>query len=127
MNGMACSLNFVLSAIDADPSHSWRRPAPGDSGARAGSRTPDLFITSESLCRLSYPGNPAKDSGRSARPDEEFVGNHPEACNPRLRQSALPLRGVVSYHAEAPTSASGDTATVVAATSEPPSDLHSDQ
>src|SRR5680860_1346031 len=25
-------------------------------GAGTGNRTPDLFITSESLCRLSYPG-----------------------------------------------------------------------
>jgi hypothetical protein len=26
-------------------------------GAGEGNRTPDLFITSESLCRLSYPGD----------------------------------------------------------------------
>ncbi len=30
----------------------WRR----ESRAGEGNRTPDLFITSESLCRLSYPG-----------------------------------------------------------------------
>ncbi len=28
----------------------------GAARAREGNRTPDLFITSESLCRLSYPG-----------------------------------------------------------------------
>ena len=29
-------------------------------GAGTGNRTPDLFITSESLCRLSYPGGRAR-------------------------------------------------------------------
>jgi hypothetical protein len=31
-------------------------PQVSDGGAGTGNRTPDLFITSESLCRLSYPG-----------------------------------------------------------------------
>ncbi len=33
------------------------RPAVRTGGAGEGNRTPDLFITSESLCRLSYPGD----------------------------------------------------------------------
>jgi hypothetical protein len=38
----------------------------GVGGAGEGNRTPDLFITSESLCRLSYPGN--KSSREPNRP-----------------------------------------------------------
>jgi hypothetical protein len=30
--------------------------SPGVRGAGEGNRTPDLLITSEPLCRLSYPG-----------------------------------------------------------------------
>lgn len=36
------------------------RLGPNDGGAGTGNRTPDLFITSESLCRLSYPGEPSQ-------------------------------------------------------------------
>ena len=36
-------------------------------GAGTGNRTPDLFITSESLCRLSYPGATARVASQSAR------------------------------------------------------------
>ena len=59
-------------------------------GARGGNRTLDLFITSESLCRLSYPGNPAKDSGTHRHPGGEIGAS-----------SALPRRHEVPYHAEA--------------------------
>ena len=47
-------------------------------GAREENRTPDLLITSEPLCRLSYPGAKGEISRRpwAVRQPELFVGEH---------------------------------------------------
>ena len=45
-------------------------------GAGEGNRTPDLFITSESLCRLSYPGeNMASDPRNEGLESEDVLAS----------------------------------------------------
>ena len=51
------------------------------SGAREGNRTLDLLITSELLCRLSYPGGPRAGQGPPAR----RVMTLPAVSGPRAR------------------------------------------
>jgi hypothetical protein len=41
-------------------------------GAGEGNRTPDLFITSESLCRLSYPGENMASDLQLYPPDQKM-------------------------------------------------------
>jgi hypothetical protein len=48
---MTCPRLRIKEALNA------KRPGQRRFGAGEGNRTPDLFITSESLCRLSYPGD----------------------------------------------------------------------
>ena len=58
--------------------------------ARAGNRTPDLFITSESLYQLSYPG-----TRRNARRTHKTRRKSPELLNIPINGGAK--KGLESY------------------------------
>ncbi len=84
---------FGVGAVAADP---WRResgPAPGaepdavasrrGGGAGEGTRTPGLLITSELLCRLSYPGGNAQATRGASPPTREDGAGAARAAGPR--------------------------------------------